>query len=217
VAVNIPNWDTQLVDSVVGIDLSGVTTATKGRTVAAEIRLTDPLTLVDRLLVPRRARGDRILLDWMATKRPRLVGIDAPLTLPHSIGCTDRGCARCEPGSANYLERDVDAMARRMGGGMPFVMLAAIAFRAMYLARKLNEIGIETVEVYPAAAYRAMGVGRASGERADALKKWVGDFEWSIPDELDAVCAAIVTGHSLSSGSKAIRGFDGSIALPSLP
>ncbi len=202
-------------DSVVGIDLSGVTAATKGHTVAVEVLLTEPLTLGERLQVPRRAVGDRVLLEWIVAKHPRLVGIDAPLTLPHSITCTEAGCGRCQPGSASYLERDVDRMAREQGGGMPFVMLAAIAFRAMYLARMLKASGIEAIEVYPAAAYRVMGAtGKGYHERADVLAARVGPFAWTVPDEVDAVCAALVAADWAGSNPSAIRGVDGTIWLP---
>lgn len=203
-------------DVVVGIDLSGITRAAKGWTVAAAIKLTDPLTLGELTQVPRGLHGDRILLEWIETKHPRLVGIDAPLKLPHSVMCVERGCARCEPGYANYLGRDVDEMARARGGGMPFVMLAAIAFRGIYLARMLRERRIKTVEVYPAAAYRVIGaIGKTYAERAATLRAVIGDFPWSGPDEIDAICAALVTARQLMMPAPAaIEGLDGRIALP---
>jgi hypothetical protein len=57
-------------DCVVGIDLSGVSGGTHGRTVLACLVIETPLRVSDRLIVPRGAEGDRILLDWIEQRRP---------------------------------------------------------------------------------------------------------------------------------------------------
>lgn len=202
-------------DSVVGIDLSGLTYGAKGRTVAAHLYLETPLRLGVPLVVPRKLKGDRVLADWIEERHPRVIAIDAPLTLPHSILCVNRECPRCELGAASYLERDVDREARRRGGGMPTVMLAAIAFRGIYLARKLRERGYEVIETYPAAVYRAMGAtGKSDEERARLLATRLAGFSSSDPDEIDAVCAALVAAdHSIGPHDGVIRGEDGGVWL----
>lgn len=188
-------------DSVVGIDLSGLTYGAKGRTVAAHLYLETPLRLGEPLVVPRRIKGDRILVDWIEERRPKVVAIDAPLSLPHSILCVGADCPRCELGAASYLERDVDREARRQGGGMPTVMLAAIAFRGIYLARKLRERGYEVIETYPRASLRALGAAGSSKRDpagvAAALARRVEGVATSDPDELDAIAAALAAADYL--------------------
>ena len=196
-------------DSVVGIDLSGLTSGARGHTVAAELFLEMPPRLGERFIAPRGLRGDRLLIQWIDARRPRVIAIDAPLTLPHSILCVDPSCTRCELGSAEYLARDVDHHA----GGMPTAMLAAIAFRGIYLARKLRERGYEVIETYPAAAYRAMGAtGKTYEERAALLTALIGAFGWTITDEVDAVCSAIVAGdYAAGAHEGVVRRDDGEI------
>jgi predicted nuclease with RNAse H fold len=132
----------------------GLSRATKGRTVAAHVTIEDPLRLVELVTIRPGLRDDIDLIDWIRHRRPVVVGIDAPLSLPHSVSCEANDCERCEPGQADYMARDVD----RMAGGMPTVMLAAIAFRGMYLARLLRSIGLDVIEVYPGATYSAWGL-----------------------------------------------------------
>jgi predicted nuclease with RNAse H fold len=198
------------VDSVIGIDLSGLTSGARGQTVAAQLFLETPLRLGERLVVPRKLKGDRILIDWIIERMPRVVGIDAPLTLPHSVMCEAPACPRCQPGSAEYLARDVD----RLAGGMPTAMLAAIAFRGIYLARKLREFAVEVIEVYPAAAYRAMrATGKTYQERAALLERHVRAFRPASADEVDAICSALVAADYASGRGRVIRGDDGLIWL----
>ena len=203
-------------DSVVGIDLSGLSRATKGQTALAQLTVEDRPRLLDQNLFQRGQRhADATLVRWIEERGPQVVAIDAPLTLPHGVVCIETGCPRCELGEALYTERDVDQLARRQGGGMPFVMLAAIAFRGIYLARKLRDRGFEVIEVYPAAAYRAMGAtGKTYQERAALLAKRVGEFRGTIADEVDAVCSALVAvDYAASRHGGVIRGEDGEIWL----
>ena len=181
-------------DSVVGVDLSGLWGGRDApRTVAARIDLTAPLRVSDWLTARRGPRGDVQLVDWMVAIHPLVVAIDAPLTLPHSVTCDEPECTRCELGAAWYTQREVDQAARRLGGGMPAVMLAAISFRGMYLARKLGELGLEVIETYPAAAYRAMGAqGKTYEERAELLGRRLGILDRTDHDAIDAACAALV-------------------------
>jgi predicted nuclease with RNAse H fold len=199
------------VDSVVGVDLSGLSGSTKGRTIGAQIALEERLRVLDTVTIRRGIRGDRDLVDWIDERRPRVIAIDAPLTLPHSVTCATAGCQRCVPGAADYLARDVD----RLAAGMPTAMLAAIAFRGIYLARVLRGRGYEVIETYPAAAYRVMGAtGKAYDGRAALLADRVGAFQWTIADEVDAVCSALVAAdHVTGRHEGVIRGDDGTIWL----
>lgn len=206
-------------DTVVGIDLSGLSSGTKGRTVAAHLSIEHPRRLIEApFVVPRGQRGDVQLIDWIEARSPRVVAVDAPLTLPHSVGCRRADCPRCQPGHANYLERDVDAIARAEGGGMPFVMLAAIAFRGMYLARMLARPGLHVIEVYPAGAYRRLGLKEGGVEaRIELLDRYVTGLEWrpeALGDQVDAVCAALVAADFAEGPHQgAFTGQDGAIWL----
>jgi predicted nuclease with RNAse H fold len=202
--------------SVVGVDLSGLSGSTRGRTWAAELALGQAPRLVNSVRIGRGVAGDLELVDWIVERRPVVVAIDAPLTLPHSIGCEDADCPRCAVGAASYLERDVDGLARAEGGAMPFVMLAAIAFRGIYLAKVLARLGIDVIEAYPAAAYRAMGlIDRSYQARAAALAGRVGQLTWREPDEVDAICAALTAADYATPRGRRFEGVDGVIWLPS--
>jgi predicted nuclease with RNAse H fold len=197
------------VDSVIGVDLSGISRATKGRTAAAQLSVTDPPRLLDLRVFPYAKRPDVALLAWISEHESRVVAIDAPLSLPHSVTCTEAGCLRCRPEGPNYLQRDVDARAK----GMSMVMIAAVAFRGMYLARQLERGGIQVIETYPAAAYRALGA-TARGERQAVLERRVGPFTANSEDERDAVCAGFVAVDYTRGVAGSFRGKDGEIWLP---
>ncbi len=199
-------------DSVIGVDLSGISRATKGRTAAAKLSMSAPPELLDLQAFPYAKRPDVALLAWIIEQEPRVVAIDAPLSLPHSVTCVEPGCPRCQPDEPHYLQRDVDAKAK----GMSMVMIAAIAFRGMYLARMLGDAGVSVIETYPAAAYRALGV-TARGERQAVLEWRLGPFTANSEDERDAVCAALVAVDYARGLAGSFRGEDGEIWLPGTP
>jgi predicted nuclease with RNAse H fold len=203
------------VDSVIGIDLSGMSRGTKGRTALAQLSVADPPQLLDLHLLRRGERTDVELLAWVDKRRPWVVAIDAPLSLPHSVTCKDPGCVRCEPERATYLARDIDAPA----GGMPTVMIAGIAFRGIYLARQLRASGHEVIEVYPAAAYRAFGLVTKADRRdpeqvAKAIEQRVPGAKVGTADERDAVAAAIVAVAYVRGQAPSVSGEDGTIWVP---
>ena len=206
-------------DSVVGVDLSGISGSTKGRTVAAQIALEERPRLLDIVTIRRGIKGDRDLVDWIDERRPRVIAIDAPLTLPHSVFCGMSGCPRCLPGAASYLRRDVD----RLAAGMPTAMLAAIAFRGIYLARTLRGRAYEVIETYPRASLRALGVMGShrmnSPAIAAALTGRVEGVATTDPDELDAIAAALTAADFLRQPKpEPIEGLDGVIWIAaSLP
>ena len=131
-----------------------------GRTVAAEVALEEPLRLVALHPIDREQAGDCQIVELVEARRPRVVAIDAPLSLPHSVTCGLRDCPRCAPGRASYLTRDVDSHAH----GMSTSRLAAIAFRGIYLARILRERGFVVIETYPRSVFRALQVDERSGK-----------------------------------------------------
>jgi predicted nuclease with RNAse H fold len=164
--------------------------------------------LEDVRTFPPGVASDRTLVSWIVDASPAVVAIDAPLSLPHSVLCTLRGCPRCRAGEAEYSGRDVD----RMAGGMATVMLAAIAFRGIYLARTLREHGLGVIEVYPSAAYRRWAPDGA--ERESILGPRVTRFRASSLDECGAVAAALVAYEHVHARAASLDGADGTIWLP---
>lgn len=195
----------------IGIDLSGISRRTKGRTVAVALE-PDPLRYRSIQAFHNGLASDRLLVDWVVDQHPRIVAIDAPITLPHAVMCADPGCERCEPGKASYLERDVDRVARKRGGAMPLVMLAAIAFRGRYLARQLEHRGLRVVETYPAASFRELGASRDRASRWAVLDAQIQDLPELAGDALDAACAALAAAQA-ERGGTALSGADGTIWL----
>lgn len=202
-------------DSVIGIDLSGLSRGTKGQTALAQLSMSEPPRLLGLVVLPRGRQTDEELIRWVSERKPRVVAIDAPLSLPHGINCEDPSCERCEPPSSSYLARDIDAKA----GGMATVMIAGIAFRGIYLARRLRRLGVEVIEVYPAAAYQRLGL-RTKEERRDPAKvsellaRHVPGALLETSDERDAVAAALVARWYAMGLGEAISGQDGAIWIP---
>jgi predicted nuclease with RNAse H fold len=97
---------------------------------------------------------------------------------------------------------------------MPTVMLAAIAFRGIYLTRMLRRRGYEVIETYPVGSYAAMGVTRDEFAKGGQIGPYdLVPFSSTIPDEIDTACAALAAvGHPQGHRS-IIEGRDGEITL----
>jgi predicted nuclease with RNAse H fold len=200
-----------------GIDLGGRTTGTTAVAWLDGSRGGRPRLLDVRAGAELRGdRGDAEILAVLGS--PEVVAVDAPLTLPHPITCTDDECPVCFPGEGiapQYGSRPgLDSAAAWKSvdhvekAPMASAMLAGIAFRAIYLTRLLRRAGLEVIEVWPMGAYRALARTPSARIRGDD-----GDDEWrrallvsrvesvdeAIPrgdaaerDRLDAVAAAYV-------------------------
>jgi predicted nuclease with RNAse H fold len=148
-----------------GIDLSG---RSKGTTAFALVRGqtgTKPELLEIEEKGLTGASGDQRLLDVVLTAGPAIVAIDAPLFLPHAVTCHDPHCQRCFPADGttpSYATRELErpgpwqVRGHAAKGPMPTVMLAAIAFRAIYVSRMLERNGLRVVETWPMGVYRVM-------------------------------------------------------------
>ncbi|HEY6778400.1 MAG TPA: DUF429 domain-containing protein [Thermoleophilaceae bacterium] len=197
-----------------GIDLGGRTTGTTAIAWVDGPRATRPT--VREVRAGAGLRADAQLLGELGS--PKVVAIDAPLTLPHPVVCTDDDCPICFPddgaapayGSRSHV--DGTTAWRSIGhlekGPMATAMLAGIAFRAIYLARLLRRAGLKVIEAWPMGAYRAIARSpdvpprheeggdewrRALlGTRVDGLDGVVRPGERAERDRLDAVAAAYV-------------------------
>lgn len=201
----------------VGIDLSG---RRVGTTAVAWVAgdAGDRLPQVERVEAGTRFRGDRGDAEIRdAVGDAGVVAIDAPLTLPHAVTCEDDDCEECFPAGGvapSYGRRDeLDgppawaAVGHAEKPPMPTVMLAGIAFRAIYLARLLRRAGTTVIEVWPMGAYRALARSLDwpppdrpdDGWRRALLGERLGGVDRRCPpggaderDRLDAVAAAYV-------------------------
>jgi predicted nuclease with RNAse H fold len=197
-----------------GIDLGGRTTGTTAVAWVEGAHGTRPS--VREVRAGADLRGDTRMLDELGC--PEVVAVDAPLTLPHPVVCTDDDCPVCFPDDgarpAYGSRSDLDSAAawRSIGhvekGPMATAMLAGIAFRAIYLARLLRRAGMKVIETWPMGAYRAFARSGGTASRGDEgddawrralLEIRVGGLDAAIRvgesaerDRLDAVAAAYV-------------------------
>jgi predicted nuclease with RNAse H fold len=208
-----------------GIDLSGRTTGT-----TAVAWVGGAPDLVDIVAGPqlRGRTGDAEIARLLAARRPDVVAIDAPLSLPHAVTCTDPDCADCFPvdGVApSYGSREIDGARPWANVGhshkppMPMVMIAGIAFRAIYLRRLLAPLPV--IETWPMGVYRALAPA-AGGDTGDAWRRSAlasvvgGAKRLRGTDRLDAVAAAYAAWCYLTGRATEVvaREDEGSIWLP---
>jgi predicted nuclease with RNAse H fold len=182
--------------------------------------------------------GDRNLAQALVDGRPTATALDAPLHLPHAVQCETKDCERCFPDHgepASYSTRELERvggwrdLSATMRGPMPMVMVAGIAFRAIYLARVLDRQGISVIETWPMGVYRALekraGDQTAKSLDADArrsLLETAVEGLSTLPadvstDQLDAIAAAYAawayaTGQALSIPHN--PGDEGAIWMP---
>src|SRR5690349_10986280 len=127
-----------------GIDL------TFGRRPAAAAALAEGLAWHE-LAMPG---SDEELVEFVRRHGARIVGIDAPLSLPAGLCCLEAACAcgSSGPGSGRECER---ALAR-LGIGCYFTtkrsIIKEMVYRGMRLKRRLEAEGLAVIEVYPYAS-----------------------------------------------------------------
>lgn len=211
---------------VAGVDLSGRTT---GVTALAWL----DGTRLEYVEADRALRRDADLADRIRARRPDLVAIDAPLTLPHAVVCNDDACVVCfapDGGAPLPGSRTLDRAPAWLAAGhpekppMPSAMLAAIAYRAIYVARRLR--GIETIETWPMGVYRALAraAGDTTTDTGDAwrhrlLARVVAGIDGvEGTDRLDAVAAAYAAWCKLTGRAVAVTGDldEGAIWVPAV-
>ena len=211
--------------TVAGIDISGRTTGTtaiaflstggRGKPKLGEI-------IADGSL--RGDAGDETIAKLLLRRRPDITAIDAPLTLPHPAICRDPDCRRCfgDPQTRpRYTSRECDlkqswvSAGFEMSGPMPTVMIAAIAFRAIYLRRVLERSDIKVIETWPMGVYRALEKRQGLDHEtqvddarrlvllraAIAAKSKLPETGTDVRDRLDAVAAAY-TAWSYANGAE---------------
>jgi predicted nuclease with RNAse H fold len=220
--------------TVVGLDLAGKTT---DRTVMAVA--TSPAGGRPSFdLVSRTADGHRLpdvsgLADMLSGYSPDLVAIDAPLSLPHQVVCADGACRRCfgEEADGSYTQRAADRADHWTEIGhvekppMPTVMLAGVAFRAIYLNRLLAARDVAVIETWPTGVLRALGAAAAPRKREEgAYVVWaraaLDGAGFEVPaltrttDEVDAVAAAVAAWEHVAGRTVGVGDDEGRIWVP---
>jgi predicted nuclease with RNAse H fold len=150
------------------------------------------------------AREDAELLALTECWRPRIVAIDAPLSLPRGLCCLEEACP-CRPVAPDGLkavERDLFRQGISLYATTKRSIIKGMVYRAMRLRRALEEQGYVVLEVYPyAAKVRLWGKGMPKKtspagrdwlrERLDGLVSGLREHEGRLGhDQLDAIVAA---------------------------
>ncbi len=156
---------------------------------------------------------NREILFLIQEKRPNLVAIDAPLSLPVS---------RLEGDRKIYLRKCEEELKRRRIPFFPPVLnqMRPLAERGIELSQKIEDMGIKVIEVYPGAAQDIWGLPRSRRNpdklRLGLRKKGLeGLKEKMTSDELDAVTAALVGYYYLLGKTEEIGDpKEGKIILP---
>lgn len=101
------------------------------------------------IFLERSAKGrdaDRMILDFVGSHDLKMIGIDAPLSLP--------AVYLNRPGYEDYFYRKCDKELKAMSP----MFLGGLTARAMRLKSTLDEMGIEVFEVYPVQTARSLGL-----------------------------------------------------------
>ena len=143
---------------------------------------------------------DKEILEEIKKCKPRLVAIDAPLSLP-------RGRKHIGDRAGPHF-RKCDLELRRLGIRFFPVTLGPMRMltkRGMNLKKKIERLGAEVIEVYPGATYDVFGVKRKDRKQiASWLRKHgIKTKSWT-QDELDAVACALTGRWYLQGKAKGI-------------
>ena len=186
---------------VVGVDLAG-----------SPRRATGICTLRAMQVETADVFSDREILDWIRDAGPRVVGIDAPLTLPpgrRSLG--QRNAEHLRACDRELIRRGIRFFPVTLG---PMRMLTR---RGMRLAERLRRLGYAALEVFPGGAQDVWGLPRKQ-HGLEALRRGLrrlgvrGVRNAMSNDELDAVSAALVCrqfvqGHAEILGDRNLAPF----------
>lgn len=142
-------------------------------------------------------RGDDEIVDFVLSRSPGAVAIDAPLSLPFGRCCFDDAC--CGPRKIRTCDRILIGMGYRV---FPpgFSFMRQLTLRGIGLRKRLEPEGIKLIEVHPRTIKRIMGLGRF-GEAKNGHE--------------DDACAAALAAHLYGEGRcREIAGPDGTIVIP---
>lgn len=135
----------------------------------------------------RKAKDDEEIVGFVVERMPKLVAIDAPLSLP-------RGWRGADAGGPAY--RECDKRLLEMGIRLlPLTLrpMTMLTMRGIGLKRRLEELGYKVIEVYPGGAQDVLGISRKCCEIKAGLEALgLKGLENAGKDELDAATCALV-------------------------
>jgi predicted nuclease with RNAse H fold len=161
---------------VAGIDLA----AGRGTTEVALLAVAHDVKPIFSATAHRRVEGDNEILTVLAEAHPRVVAIDAPLSLPAAVTAALRGADPSTEGSDKRVlavsgspytrAAERDPVWTELGlRPLPVSFLGGLTFRALVLASRLRAQlpDAAIIEVFPSATLRVLGVRppQAAGTR----------------------------------------------------
>ena len=181
---------------VVGIDLTGSAKRPSGWA-----------SLMGREVEVRLLGSDADLIGETLSRRPDLVSIDSPLSIPKGRHCTsDRCWCRRKHGIARHCERELWRRGVRV---YPCLLpsMQKLTMRGIRLAKEFRSRGIPVIESYPGAAQDILRIPRKKTSLQELLEGirdlgLTGDFLGARTnhDEMDAITSALV-GYFFLAGS----------------
>jgi len=167
--------------SVVGLDLAGVETRPTGFCVLRILRAETSLVYTDEEIIDRTEKAE-----------PRMVAIDAPLSLP-------KGRRSIEERTTNHLRECDKELLKRGIKFFPITLgpMRKLTSRGIGLREILERKHLHVIEVYPGGAQDVLGIPRKqSGIRSlkEGLEKFKikGLTDKMSHHELDAITCALV-------------------------
>lgn len=156
--------------------------------------------------------SDDDILNAIKKNYPKIIGIDAPLSLPPGRKSID------DQNDVHFRSCDLELRNR----GIRFFPITLgpmrmLTERGIHLKNRIEKMDIQVIEVYPGATFDRVGVPRKDHKAIRSLfQKYVTlDKDDYTQDELDSIACAITTEWFLTGEAIAIGGDDGQIIIPS--
>lgn len=188
--------------NVVGVDLA-----------AKEQKPTGVCILSERASL-NLIRGDDALIQKIKAAHPRLIAIDAPLTLPAGRCCFKQDC-KCRTQGANLRLADRELIAKGYRVFPPgFAWMKNLTERGVRLCKVLRRYRYRVIEVHPRTSLSALNWREA--DVYEYLRRGgFGEVEARNKHEFDALICAItallhLSGKTIKVGSKE----EGQIVVP---
>ncbi|MEM2934439.1 MAG: DUF429 domain-containing protein [Methanocellales archaeon] len=188
--------------NVVGVDLA-----------AKEQKPTGVCILSERASL-KLVRDDEALIQEIKTAHPRLIAIDAPLTLPAGRCCFKLNC-KCRTQGANLRLADRELIAKGYRVFPPgFAWMKNLTERGVRLRKLLGRYRYRVIEVHPRTSLSALNWGEADVYEY-LWREGFGEVKAGSKHEFDALICAItallhLSGKTIEVGSKT----EGQIVIP---
>ncbi|MEM3363909.1 MAG: DUF429 domain-containing protein [Candidatus Micrarchaeia archaeon] len=157
---------------------------------------------------------DNEILKIIKEAKPKLVAIDAPLTLPKGRKSIN------QKNDVHFRECDIQLRERRIRF-FPITLgpMRMLTKRGIKLKKQIEKQRRRVIEVFPGASYDIWNVERKNkGKILGLFKKMGFKFVKRVytQDEIDAMCCAITGLFALKKKATSLNGKDGCIFIPKL-